>query len=176
MTDTSLGDNLDRLASLVQTQEAAQLSQSQLAVNQLVLSWIDYWGYQTCTEFGFYQTCEVGSECFYTQGYVTLDSMDAFCQSEFNISVAKVSANINLTNAVYGGLTPVGSCLTYPNGEVDPWHALSILEAPSTGFDAIMVPGASHHAWTHPSLPTDQPSVVAARQAIKVLIDAYLGQ
>lgn len=28
----------------------------------------DYWGYQTCTEFAFYQTCEVGSNCFFTQG------------------------------------------------------------------------------------------------------------
>ncbi len=25
----------------------------------------NYWGYQTCTEFAFYQTCEVGSKCFF---------------------------------------------------------------------------------------------------------------
>jgi hypothetical protein len=28
----------------------------------------DFWGYQTCTEFAFYQTCEKGSACFFTQG------------------------------------------------------------------------------------------------------------
>jgi hypothetical protein len=25
------------------------------------------WLYQTCTEWGFYQTCETGSQCPYTQ-------------------------------------------------------------------------------------------------------------
>eukprot|EP01051_Picozoa_sp_SAG22_P000823 SAG22_NODE_27_length_29018_cov_465.809646_6_plen_138_part_00 len=28
---------------------------------------LNYWGYQTCTEFGFYQTCEVGSKCMFLQ-------------------------------------------------------------------------------------------------------------
>ncbi len=43
----------------------------------------DRWcrGYQTCTEFGFYQTCEVGSKCFYTQGLDLLDVEDSFCLS-----------------------------------------------------------------------------------------------
>ena len=31
---------------------------------------VNYWGYQTCTEFGFYQSCDVGSGCFYTQGLI----------------------------------------------------------------------------------------------------------
>jgi len=176
MTNTATGTTVQRLAKLSQNQAKWVPSRESVKSVKSSAGEPDYWGYQTCAEFGFYQTCEVGSECFYTQGYVTLASMDAFCQSEFNISVDKVSANINLTNAVYGGVTPVGSCLTYPNGEVDPWHALSILEAPSAGFNAIMVPGASHHAWTHPSLPTDQASVVAARQTIREQVDAYLGQ
>ena len=33
----------------------------------------DYWGYQTCTEFAFYQTCELGSRCFFTQVCSWLD-------------------------------------------------------------------------------------------------------
>lgn len=126
MTNTALGTTVERLAKLRKTQDAWLPARSSVAaganVNTANDEEPDYWGYQTCTEFGFYQTCEVGTECFYTQGYVTLDSMDEFCQSEFNITVAKVSANINLTNAVYGGVNPVGSCLTYPNGEVDPWY------------------------------------------------------
>ena len=41
----------------------------------------DYWGYQTCTEFGFYQTCEVGSNCFFTQGLMTLDQFTPMCKT-----------------------------------------------------------------------------------------------
>merc|ERR1711965_643003 len=52
-------------------------------------------------------------------------------------------------------------------GDVDPWHGLSILAPLSPELPALLVSGASHHAWTHPSLPTDQPSVVAARKAVR---------
>ena len=27
---------------------------------------LDYWGWQSCSEFGFYQTCEAGTGCFFT--------------------------------------------------------------------------------------------------------------
>merc|ERR1711865_1252936 len=175
MTDTSLGDNLDRLASLVQTQEAAQLSQSELAVNQLGLSWIDYWNYQTCTEFGFYQTCEVGSECFYTQGLLDVEFFieDAGCD-RWNITASLIEKGIEKTNQFYGGLDPNATRIMWPNGDVDPWHALSILESPGPEMPTLMVSGASHHAWTHPSAPTDQPSVVKARQTIRTQVAEWL--
>ncbi len=37
-----------------------------------------------------------------------------------------------------------------------------------------MVEGASHHFWTHPSLPTDQKSVVEARIVIRKQVLAWL--
>ena len=46
---------------------------------------LDYWGWQTCTEFGFYQTCEVGSRCFYTQGLNLLSDDDHFCMADYGI-------------------------------------------------------------------------------------------
>ena len=60
------------------------------------------------------------------------------------------------------------------NGMVDPWAGLAILHSPSDQLPALMVPGASHHAWTHPSLPTDQPSVVRARRAIHAQLKEWL--
>lgn len=32
-----------------------------------------------------------------------------------------------------------GSCVLYPNGEVDPWHSLSVLQQPSPGIEVLMV-------------------------------------
>jgi hypothetical protein len=125
----------------------------------------DYWGYQTCNEFGFYQTCEVGTQCFFTQGLDLLPDQDSFCSSEFNIEVPAITASIAATNAFYGGLHPestpsFGSRLLYPNGNVDPWHGLSILTpSPEGNISTLMVEGASHHAWTHNTLPTDQVSL-----------------
>jgi len=140
---------------------------------------LDYWGYQTCSEFGFYQTCEKGSRCFFTQGLDLLPTQDAFC-AEYAISQPQIARRIAETNAFYGGSRPDlpphnATRILYANGDVDPWHGLSILAPLSPELPALLVSGASHHAWTHPSLPTDQPSVVAARKAVRRQLAAWLG-
>lgn len=38
----------------------------------------------------------------------------------------------------------------------------------------MMVAGASHHAWTHPPLETDQESVVKARELIASQVEKWL--
>ena len=90
MVDASIGDNVERLAKL-RTMQSAWLSvppveefttqlQDRIASKDADP---DYWGFQTCAEFGFYQTCEVGSQCMYLQGFVTLASMMDFCTSQY---------------------------------------------------------------------------------------------
>ena len=41
--------------------------------------------HQTCTEWGFYQTCELGSRCPFTQGYNNLSKSVAMCQLLFRV-------------------------------------------------------------------------------------------
>ena len=94
---------------------------------------------------------------------------------------AQVAANVAASNAAYGGdrpdrLSPAATRILYPNGDVDPWHGLSVLKPPTPELPVLMVEGASHHAWTHPSRATDQPSVVAARAAIRKQVAAWLAQ
>ena len=66
----------------------------------------------------------------------------------------------------------------YPNGEIDPWSSLGILTTPigSTSADqpTFWVKGASHHFWTHPSLPTDSNYVIEARNAIWNQVTSWL--
>ena len=78
------------------------------------------------------------------------------------------------TNAYYGGTKPSGSRIFWVNGEVDPWHGLSVLESPADEQPVLMVDGASHHAWTHPSSPDDLPSIKAARAAIRQQVMQWL--
>lgn len=166
MVDSSLGSEVDRLAKLRELQATGAVQSSEE---------LDYWGYQTCNEFGFYQTCEVGSKCFYTQGLVLLPDMMGFCTTQFQISAPAVAKNIESTNQFYGADHPNATRIFYPNGDVDPWHGLSKLTA-SPGLPVLMVSGASHHAWTHPSAPTDQKSVVVARQKIRDQVAAWLAE
>ena len=195
MTDTKIGTPLQRLAKLRAMKANAALSAPEARVDGLELAIrarqrvaiLDaaraagngtlggsdplplseqYWAYQTCTEFGFYQTCEVGSKCFFTQGLVLLSDSDSFCAELYKIEPAAIQASINATNAYYGALHPegppsFGSRLLYPNGDVDPWHGLSILTpSPEGNVSTLIVSGASHHAWTHSTMPTDQVRVL----------------
>lgn len=133
----------------------------------------DFWFWQTCNEFGFYQSCETGSKCMFTQGLAT-GTLSAGCGNEFNISDELVAANINYTNVYYGGLKPEGTRVLWANGEVDPWSTLAVLETTRPEQPTLYVKGASHHAWTHAALPTDQPTVVSARDAIRQQVTAWL--
>ena len=77
------------------------------------------WTYQTCNEFGWYQTCETGSNCPYTQGYNTIHWALELCSLLFDMSPGDVLHNIDETNEFYGGAAYPGATYTvFPNGEV----------------------------------------------------------
>lgn len=176
MTDERLGDELARLVVL---RSAGEDRNNDNDDDKTRLP--DFWNYQTCREFGFYQTCETNSSCMFTRGYITLDLFTSGCQ-RYGISPAQIEANVEDTNAHYGGWQPtgpdgnLGTCVVWPNGEVDPWAGLSVMEAPSEDQPVLYVDGASHHSWTHASLDSDQDSVIAARLALRKQVDVFLAK
>ena len=137
-------------------------------------NWDRVWFYQTCTEFAFYQTCDPGHCPFTTNPHlVTLESFTDDCEAAFNISADEVAANVKATNIEYGGKAIAGTKIFFPNGSVDPWYAAGVLKS-LPEEPALMVTGASHHAWTHPPRATDQASVIAARKVIVDQVIAWL--
>ena len=108
------------------------------------------------------------------QGLDLLQDQIEFCKTNWNIDLDTITENVKRSNQHYGGLDPNATRIFYPNGNVDPWHGLSILKAPSESLPVLMVEGASHHAWTHPTLPTDQSTVVEARKLIREKILEWL--
>ena len=111
------------------------------------------WPWQTCSEFGFYQTCPLGSRCPFVQGYHNVSDDLAMCSELFGLSPDAVAANVGFTNLYYGGAAPAASRVLFPNGDVDPWHALGVLR--TAGANATEPTytcyGCSHHFWTHPA-------------------------
>ncbi len=85
-----------------------------------------------------------------------------------------MQANIRDTNDYYGGNEPEGTRVLFVNGNIDPWHVLSVLHSLSPELPAFVVPGASHHAWTHPAAPTDSAAIVRAREQITAIVDGWL--
>lgn len=135
------------------------------------------WQFQTCSEWGFYMTCDTGSSCPFVQGLPSLNSSLEICQKAFNIDEASVRANVKKANERYGGLDFKCERVFFVNGEVDPWRASSVQEPTGHPEEPIhLAPGTSHHFWTHEPLPTDGKYVDEARMLIYKQLDAWLAQ
>jgi len=132
-----------------------------------------------CTEFGFLQTCAVNSGCIFTQGLVTLETAYHQACDQFNMNdIPKLNSTIAKMNNRHGGNVNDVERILWVNGNVDPWIALSVQHLSKRqqagNQKVLIVEGASHHAWTHPSSQTDQNTVIQARKLIKETVLEWL--
>jgi thymus-specific serine protease len=96
-----------------------------------VASWRCVCWWQTCTEFAYYQTCDPGTACPYTTGLNTLQYNLEQCQVAFNMSTDIPGRAVNVSNAYWGSDWLQGSRILFPNGQIDPWHYLGVLQSPN---------------------------------------------
>lgn len=119
LTDTTVGAPIDRLAKLSAIQHANSCVpvsyEGMIKAMQNPKNPERTWLYQTCTEWGFYQTCEEGTECPYVQGLHTLKTDYDICHKAYNISASAVNEQIAYTNYVYGGWDIMATRIIYPN-------------------------------------------------------------
>ncbi len=133
------------------------------------------WFYQTCTEFGYFQTTDSPAQPF---GYlVTLDLSTDICLKVYDIPAKTVNQSIYNTNAYYGGrdnITKNATNIVFPNGSIDPWHALGVLSNITESLTAIFIEGTAHCANMYPPRDQDVPGLVDARKSIVQLIGEWL--
>jgi thymus-specific serine protease len=134
------------------------------------------WLWQTCTEFGFYQTCEVHSNCPYARGYHPLSQDLTICDRAFAVAPEAVFRAVQATNEWTGGWDlDASSNILSVTGTVDPWSELAVLRTRNhRSVPVHSVPGASHHFWTHPVRETDSPAVQHARDVIFQTVREWL--
>lgn len=131
------------------------------------------WLYQTCTEFGFYQTTDSPKQVYgslFPLSFSLKQCMDIFGE-QFNAT--NINRGIDWTNANYGGYGMTATRIIFPNGSIDPWHALSFTED-TKDLIAIFIKGTAHCANMYPSGPNDSEELVAAKQKINALIGEWL--
>lgn len=98
------------------------------------------WTYQTCTEFGYYQSSDLEDQPFgnrFPIDFSIRQCSDIFGK-KFNYKLLKNA--IIRTNAMYGGLNLKVDRTVFPNGSVDPWSALGFTNN-QTGNVAIFIQG-----------------------------------
>ena len=131
------------------------------------------WIWQTCSQFGYYQTCEPDTPCPFSP-YMTLASNTDICRDVYNMTVEEVTAAINFTNSWYGGNSTVAERVVYVDGTVDPWHALAVIETLQPESPAILIDGAAHCRDLRPSNENDTPALKAARKQIASYLADWL--
>lgn len=132
------------------------------------------WTYQTCTEFGFYQTSSSRKELF-----GSLFNVDYFveqCQDVFGDDFGKdrLMSGIERTNILYGGKGISTSRVMFVHGSVDPWHVLGITESDNHSLPAIFMVGTAHCADMYPPSDRDLEALTRARVSISNHIGQWL--
>ena len=98
------------------------------------------WTYQTCTEFGYYQSSDLEDQPFgkrFPIDFSVRQCKDIF-GGKFDYKLLKSA--IARTNFIYGGLGLKLDRTVFPNGSIDPWSALGITSN-KTGNIAIFIQG-----------------------------------
>uniref|UniRef100_A0A3B4Z8Q9 Thymus-specific serine protease n=1 Tax=Stegastes partitus TaxID=144197 RepID=A0A3B4Z8Q9_9TELE len=133
------------------------------------------WTYQTCTEFGFYETCEDAACPF--SGMLTLHAQTKLCTAVFGVSQHSLPARIAFTNNYYGGDNPRTHRVLYVNGGIDPWKELSVVrDGTEEGEEAqtVFIKDTAHCADMASRRFTDRHSLRRARQEIEKHVARWL--
>lgn len=132
--------------------------------------WVMAWIYQTCTEFGYYQTTSSKSQPFTDN--ISLNFYTEMCSVLFgaDFDEKRIDAGIKDTNEFYGGRRPNVTKVVFTNGDLDPWSTLGVLEDLSYNAPAVVIPRASHCRDLFSNRKDDIEELKQARKHIKYLI------
>ena len=133
------------------------------------------WVYQTCTEFGWYQSGNMPDH-----PYGNLNPIEfhvQFCKDVYgeDFTLEFVEDNVKHTNAHYGGINP-GQVTNTINvhGSFDPWHPMGILEDINPTSKAVVINGTSHCYNMRSSKPNDPEELTKARDLILKSIKEWI--
>ena len=109
------------------------------------------WTWQCCTQFSYWQDCDSSSQCPLSRAFMTLDSNTQQCADAFGEGVGNLASNVartRFTNAYTGGSNIQSSNIIFVNGNVDPWHALSVTDTQGSrngpAVTAVLINGTAH--------------------------------
>jgi len=132
------------------------------------------WTYQTCVEFGFFQGSDAKDQPF---GHLfPADFFVQQCQDIFDnfFDKSMLDNAVCKTNTGYGAQQPSLRNVTFPNGSIDPWHALSILKDMSADVKAVYIDGTAHCADMYPASANDNGNLTQARLKIEKDVNSFL--
>ncbi|VDO21105.1 unnamed protein product [Haemonchus placei] len=193
MTNTSLGDEMDRVKLVLDwytTVTGGQVgcypnSYSDYLKTYQNTSYTDIddvvatrsWIWQTCTELGYFQTTDYGTNSIFGST-IPVDFYSDQCVDLFgpDYTITETYRRVDIVSKKYGGATDYrGNNVVFPNGSIDPWKSLGLLVGNSDNdIDAFVIDGTAHCAEMYPASPNDKPTLTAARTRILKSLDRWI--
>lgn len=130
------------------------------------------WLYQTCSEFGWYQTS--GSKYQPFGSLFPVDLYYRFCEDIFGLDREAVDAAAEKKNEKFGGFNPNVENVYFTHGQVDPWRSMGVQTTQSNLSPATVIQGASHCQDLNPLHPSDNSEMRAVKLRIKELIEEWI--
>lgn len=130
------------------------------------------WFYQTCIEFGYFQTSDSPNQPFGNLFNVSTQTQQ--CLDVFDFEFLP---DVNWTRTEFGDRDPDGSDTIWVNGSIDPWHALGVLPTttpPNAPFKTLLINGTAHCADMIPPFSGSPASLQAAQQVIGQQLATWL--
>jgi len=134
------------------------------------------WTFQTCNEFGYYQTTDSTDQPFYSWKPLGLKFYQDLCFEAFDGWTQ--SPQIDWMNTVYGALDIAGNNIVFSSGSIDPWSALGVtkdIEVMATDTETpLFIVGTSHCQDLKAPKSTDPPALTDARKVIAQQVNIFL--
>ncbi|XP_018046479.1 PREDICTED: putative serine protease K12H4.7 [Atta colombica] len=187
LVDEKVGKSIDRLAYvnsmiLNATKEKCLDYRYDTMIHELrSITWASeqaeggrQWMYQTCSEFGFFQTSTGQIDVFgnkFPVEFFAQQCVDIF-GPKYNMNL--LESAVTRTNILYGALNLQVTNVVFVHGSVDPWHVLGIVQSSNPQAPVIYINGTAHCANMYPPSERDMPQLKEARKVIRGLIKQWL--
>ncbi|XP_001868269.2 putative serine protease K12H4.7 [Culex quinquefasciatus] len=132
------------------------------------------WLYQTCAEYGWYQTS--GSENQIFGSGFPVDLYIQWCADLYDNKFPESSmhANVARTNTIYGHMNPEVTNVLFTQGQLDPWRPMGVQQDLNERSPAVVIPLASHVADLNSISDWDSTEMRAAKEKISELVRLWL--
>lgn len=136
------------------------------------------WTWQTCTEFGYYQTSDSAEQPFGNHlglRFSLNDCEKAYGLEYSNFKREALEKRVEQTNIEYGKDDIQVSRVIFVNGNKDPWHVLGVLnKGPKADYEVIVINGTSHCDDMRESRNSDSSQLKMARKKISEILAQWI--
>ncbi|XP_065089084.1 putative serine protease K12H4.7 [Ochlerotatus camptorhynchus] len=132
------------------------------------------WLYQTCAEYGWYQTSGSDMQIFGSGFPVDLYIKMCIDLYDYLFYQTRIEANIERTNTIYGHMNPAVTNIFFTQGQLDPWRPMGLQEDLNEHSPAVVIPMASHCADLNSISDRDSPEMRAAKERVFDLIKQWV--